>query len=148
MDLSQNPPSDVPATKGEEICHRWNLLSKNTSLREGAVCDASMELRENGFFDKKNHHELGHVTLTPKQFKRTFLGTSFVLLCMLIRQSRIWQLIAIIFSAFVAVVLWFISGLAYDFVKWVISTRFGDFFKSSPMPSPAEIVLRLLHPLR
>jgi hypothetical protein len=65
----------------------WRLLSECTALDEGIVCDASLELRANGFFDNKSR-EVGVVSLTSEQFQRGRLWAFLTLLRALVRQSK------------------------------------------------------------
>jgi hypothetical protein len=98
----------------------WRTLSEITGLLEGVVCDRAIELRENGFFDQRSQ-EIGVVSLTDKQSDRGHLRAQANLVARLIRESLAWRIVAIIAVVVWALLMWLLSNVAYDVLKWLLS---------------------------
>src|SRR5688572_6570520 len=81
----------------------WRRLAEATQLDEGAVCDAAMELCEQGFFDQDSK-EIGVVSLTDQQYRRGFQRARAELLYKLGRNSRPWRVVAAVVGS--PVLIW------------------------------------------
>lgn len=106
----------------EKYVISWRLLSERTTIEEGVICDAALELRAGGFFDGETQ-EHGVVSLTSEQFRRGLLRSRVALLWELFKRSRVYWLITGIYTLLV----WF--GVIPNFIMSLFSDLW-DFFKN------------------